>query len=182
MSKLLIFPTDTVYGIGCPIFDKESIHKIYELKHRSLEKPLACLCYNLDQIEEIAEIDDRVRKLIDTFFPGPLTLIVKAKPVVTTQIGYKTIGIRIPASLLALNILKENGPMLTTSVNESGEPPLNTYEEIRTVYEGVVDHIYPAIESSSNVSSTVIDCSSGDLKLLREGTISLKQIHRVWDV
>lgn len=182
MPKLIIFPTDTVYGIGCPIFDIANIHKIYEIKHRSLEKPLACLCYNLEQIEEIAEVDHKVRSIIDTYMPGALTLILKAKPIVTAKIGYKTIGVRIPASKLALEILKENGPMLTTSVNESGQEPLNTYEEIKEVYGKAVDQIYPPIEVSSNVASTVIDCSCGKLRLIREGTISLNQINKLWNV
>ncbi|MDE6242057.1 MAG: threonylcarbamoyl-AMP synthase [Anaeroplasmataceae bacterium] len=182
MSKLIIFPTDTVYGIGCPIFDIQNIHKIYDIKHRSLEKPLACLCYDLAQIEEIAEVDERVKRMIMSFMPGALTLILKAKPIVTAKIGYKTIGVRIPDSHLALELLKENGPMLTTSVNESGEAPLSSYEEIVQVYGNLVDQIYPAEEKFSNISSTVIDCTEDSLRLLREGTISLKQINELWNV
>lgn len=182
MSKLIIFPTDTVYGIGCPIFDINSIHKIYDIKHRSLEKPLACLCYDLAQIEEIAEVNEKVKRLITAFMPGALTLILKAKSMVTAKIGYKTIGVRIPNSKLALSLLKENGPMLTTSVNESGEEPLSSYEEIVHAYGSIVDQVYPAEESFSNISSTVIDCTEESLKLLREGTISLKQINEIWNV
>ncbi|MDE6415391.1 MAG: threonylcarbamoyl-AMP synthase [Anaeroplasmataceae bacterium] len=182
MSKLIIFPTDTVYGIGCPIFDIKNIHKIYDIKHRSLEKPLACLCYDLAQIEEIAEVDDRVKQIITALMPGALTLILKAKPIVTAKIGYKTIGVRIPDSKLALELLKENGPMLTTSVNESGEAPLSSYEEIVQAFGKLVDRVYPATEKFSNISSTVIDCTEETLKLLREGTISFKQINELWNV
>ncbi len=182
MSKLIIFPTDTVYGIGCPIFDIQNIHKIYDIKHRSLEKPLACLCYDLAQIEEIAEVNEKVKRLITTFMPGALTLILKAKPMVTAKIGYKTIGVRIPDSKLALELLKENGPMLTSSVNESGEAPLSSYEEIVEAYGSFVDHIYPATEDFSNISSTVIDCTEDSLRLLREGTISLDKINEIWNV
>lgn len=182
MSKLIIFPTDTVYGIGCPIFDIKNIHKIYDVKHRSLEKPLACLCYNLTQIEDIAEVNERVEKIITAFMPGALTLILKAKPIVTAKIGYKTIGVRIPDSKLALELLKENGPMLTTSVNESGETPLSNYEEIVQAYGNLVDYIYPATQKFSNISSTVIDCTEDSLRLIREGTISLKQINEIWNV
>ena len=182
MSKLIIFPTDTVYGIGCPIFDIQNIHKIYDIKHRSLEKPLACLCYDLAQIEEIAEVNDKVKKIISAFMPGALTLILKARQEVTAKIGYKTIGVRIPDSKLALELLKENGPMLTTSVNESGEAPLNSYEEIVQGYGSLVDNIYPATEPFSNISSTVVDCTEDALRLLREGTISLKQINELWNV
>lgn len=182
MSKLIIFPTDTVYGIGCPIFDIQNIHKIYDIKHRSLEKPLACLCYDLAQIEEIAEVDDKVKRLITAFMPGALTLILNAKPIVTAKIGYKTIGVRIPNSKLTLELLRENGPMLTSSVNESGETPLSSYEEIVQIYGNLVDETYPATEEFSNISSTVIDCTEDSLRLLREGTITLEQINEIWNV
>lgn len=179
MSKLIIFPTDTVYGIGCPIFETEGIKRIYEIKHRDLNKPLACLCRDLKQIEEIAVVDEKARKLIQAFMPGALTLILNAKPIVTKKIGYLTIGVRIPNSVLSQTILEENGPMLTTSVNESGEIPLNSYEEIYDVYHALVDHIYPSSEPSSNVSSTVIDLTHGEIRLLREGSITCEQIHEI---
>ncbi len=182
MSKVVIFPTDTVYGIGCPIFDIEGIHKIYDIKHRSLEKPLACLCANLEQIESIAEVNEQIKKLIVTFLPGPLTLILKSKQEVYTKIGYRTIGVRIPNCKLAQHLLNENGPMLTTSVNESGEVPLNTYDEIKLKYQDMVDEIYDSTESSSNLSSTVVDFTQEEIRLLREGSITLKQIKDRLDV
>lgn len=182
MSNLIIFPTDTVYGIGCPIFEVESIKKIYAIKHRSLDKPLACLCYDLEQIKKIAFVTEPIQRLIETFMPGALTIILKAKPEVTEKIGYPTIGIRIPDSKVALAILKEKGPMLTTSVNESGEVPLNDFNEIEALYKNVVDQIYPPIEASSNISSTVIDCTTEQIHLLREGTITINQINKIWNV
>ena len=79
MSKVIIFPTDTVYGIGTPIFDIEGIDRIYEIKKRPRTKPLACLCANLEQIDSIAFVDEQAKKLINKFLPGPLTLILNAK-------------------------------------------------------------------------------------------------------
>ena len=70
MSKVIIFPTDTVYGIGCPIFDIKGIEKIYKIKHRSKDKPLACLCSSLEQIEEIAQLNPNVRNLIAMYARG----------------------------------------------------------------------------------------------------------------
>ena len=174
MSKVIIFPTDTVYGIGCPIFDLEGIEKIYAIKHRSKEKPLACLCASFSQISEIAVVNEAAEKLIKAYMPGALTLILPAKEQVKKQIGYSTIGVRIPASIVAIEILKENGPMLTTSVNESGSNPMNNYEEIIKDYSKYVDKIYPPQEISSNVSSTVVDLCQNEIKLLREGTIKLE--------
>src|SRR5574344_1478726 len=117
MSKILIFPTDTVFGIGCSVFDKEGQARIYEIKRRPLNKQFPVLCANMEQIEQIAVVNSLAKKLIDKFFPGPLTIILKTKPEVKELIGYDTIGVRIPKSELAQSILLENGPMATTSVN-----------------------------------------------------------------
>lgn len=178
MAGVIIFPTDTVYGIGAKIFDIDSINKIYEIKKRPKDKPLACLCASIEQIEQIAYVNDIARRLINKFLPGPLTLILKSKQIVLDTIGYETIGVRIPNNEIALNILKENGPMLTTSVNDSGSVPLNEYDEIVKIYSNLVDIIYKTNTTSSNISSTIVSCIS-DLKILREGEISLLDIQNV---
>lgn len=182
MGKLIIFPTDTVYGIGCGIFDVDNIKKIYNIKNRSYEKPLACLCASIEQINSIAIIDDNSRKLINEFLPGGLTLILKSREEVYLKIGYKTIGVRIPNCKIALNILQKNGPMLTTSVNDSGAVPINEYEEIVQKYSNLVDEIYQANEDSSNLSSTVVSVIESEVKILREGAITAKDINRVLNV
>lgn len=175
MSKVLIFPTDTVYGIGTPIFDAEGIRRIYEIKHRDKAKPLACLCADMKQIEEIACLNDMARKLIVRFFPGALTLILKSRQCVYDAIGYPTIGVRIPNHETALQILRENGPMLTTSVNESGNAPLNEYEEIVKQYGLLVDKIYDTATVSSNISSTVVLCTGEKPVILRQGEIKITE-------
>lgn len=178
-KRLIIFPTDTVYGIGCGIFDKVSISKIYKIKHRPKDKPLACLCADLGQIEDIAFVEERERKLIENFLPGPLTIILKAKENVQKVTGFETVGVRIPNSKIALSILREMGPMLTTSVNESEQTPLNDYEEIKAKYGELVDKVYSSKEKSSNLSSTVVTFQSGDLKILRAGEITKDQLEKV---
>ena len=105
MSKVLIFPTDTVYEIGTPIDDLEGIKRIYSIKNRPLDKPLACLCDSLEQIQSIAIVDSNALKLIEKLLPGPLTIILKAKPEIKQLIGYDTIGVRIPMHRGALTIL-----------------------------------------------------------------------------
>ncbi len=125
MSKVIIFPTDTVYGIGTPIFDLEGIEKIYKIKKRDKTKPLACLCANISQMESIAILNEKARALIKKFLPGSLTLILESTEEVYKRVGYKRIGVRIPNHKLALEILSANGPMLTKSVNTSQYVPLN---------------------------------------------------------
>ncbi len=176
MSKVIIFPTDTVYGIGTPIFDIEGIERIYNIKHRPKEKPLACLCANLEQIESIAYVTKDAKKLIDKYLPGALTLILNSKDEVIDKIGYKTIGVRIPNSKIALDILKENGPMLTTSVNESGEVPENEYEDVLKDFGKYVDKVYDTDHKSSSVPSTVVLINDNSFKILREGEIKEEDI------
>lgn len=177
MSKVLIFPTDTVYGIGTPIFDTEGSKRIYEIKHRDKAKPLACLCADITQIEEIAYVGEQARRLIERFLPGPLTLILKSREETVRAIGYPTVGVRIPKHETALRLLRENGPMLTTSVNDSGSAPLNEYGEIVKKYQRLVDEIYFSATPSSAIASTVIDCTGPDIRLLREGEIKFKDLN-----
>ena len=175
-GRVIIFPTDTVYGIGCKINDLDGIERIYKIKHRPKEKPLACLCASLDQIKEIAEVDRISEELIKRFLPGGFTLILKSKEHINKLIGYPTIGVRIPNHKIALDILNENGPMLTTSVNESGAVPLNEYDEIVKEYDALVDKIYDTNTESMNKPSTVVLINDGDVKILREGPISKEEI------
>ena len=176
MGRVIIFPTDTVYGIGTQIFDLEGIERIYKIKNRPLDKPLACLCANLKQIDEIAIITEDAKKLINKFLPGALTLILESKDIVKEKIGYKTIGVRIPNSKIALNILEENGPMLTTSVNDSGEAPMNSYDEIVNKYNNLVDVIYDNDQPILEIPSTVVKIDRKGLSILREGAIKKEAI------
>ena len=104
---VIIFPTDTVYGIGSPIFDLDGSNKIYKIKNRDKSKPLACLCADINQINDIAKVDDNAKKLINKFLPGALTIILESKDKVKEKIGYETIGIRIPNNNIALDILNK---------------------------------------------------------------------------
>ncbi len=172
---VVIFPTDTVYGIGTPIFDIDGINKIYEIKHRPKERLLACLCADLKQIEEISYVTDDAKKLINKFLPGPLTLILEPKEIVKQKIGYSTIGIRIPNSKIAISLLHQYGPMLTTSVNESGEEPINDYKTLCKIYGSLVDKVYDLEEPLSKISSTVVRIAK-EIEILREGEISKEDI------
>lgn len=176
MNKLLIFPTDTVYGIGASVFDKDNIEKIYDIKHRPHDKPLAVLCANLEQIESICYLNDFARALVGKYLPGALTIVVPAKENIKESMGLSMVGVRIPNSKLAISILEENGPMATTSVNDSGSAPINEYDEIVSKYSDLVDKIYAPTEKSSSIASTVVLISGEECKLLREGQIKFEDI------
>lgn len=178
-SKVIIFPTDTVYGIGASIYDVEGMDKIYQIKKRDKSKPLAVLCADIDQIESIAYVTDKARKLISKFLPGPLTVILKSKECILDTFNGETVGVRIPNYDVALEILKENGPMATTSVNESGMPSINNYNEIIREYSDLVNEIYkPSDCATSSLASTVVLIDEFGVKILRQGAITCEMIEK----
>lgn len=176
---ILAFPTDTVFGLGC-IMDRKAIEKIYEVKGRSFDKPLPMMCSNLKMIEEVAYVSEKAKKIIDAFVPGPLTLIFKKKENVKDYItqGKKTIGIRVPDDEFILDMIDSLGmPLMVTSANNSGEPSLAKWKDVYGIMNGKIDGIV-CEDARGEVSSTIIDVSD-DIKILREGPISLAQIMEV---
>ena len=176
---ILAFPTDTVFGLGC-IMDRKAIEKIYVVKGRSFDKPLPMMCSNLKMIEEVAYVSEKAKKIIDAFVPGPLTLIFKKKENVKDYItqGKKTIGIRVPDDEFILDLIDSlNMPLMVTSANNSGEPSLAKWKDVYGIMKGKIDGIV-CEDARGEVSSTIIDVSD-DIKILREGPISLAQIMEV---
>ena len=173
-NKIIAFPTDTVYGVGCMIDDKVAIDKIYELKHRDYSKPLAILT-NKKDISEYAYVNKNIEEIINLYWPGALTLIFKKTSKVPSFVtaNLETVGFRMPNSNIALRILDKFGLLATTSINISGEEPLNDIESIERNFSNYIDYLIIDIEETSNVSSTVVDCSNGKYKILRQGDIKI---------
>lgn len=176
-NKIIIFPTDTVYGIGCRFDDEESKNKILEIKKRPSNKRFSVLCSSIEEAMNLAYFDDYSLKVASKYWPGALTLILKTNEKYVNTYG-QTIGIRIPNHEIALNILKEYGPMATTSVNISGNPPLNKYDEIIKIFGNLVDKVYDNPYLTSGVSSTVVDVSNG-INIIRKGDITIKDLKNV---
>lgn len=175
-GDVIIFPTDTVYGIGARIDDDLAIRKIYEIKHRPQDKRLAVLCASLEDIEKVAYLNDDAIKLINHFMPGGLTIILNSKPEIRSEFILETVGVRIPDHELALRILKHNGPMATSSVNHSGTAPLNDYVEIVRQFQKDVLYVYPNASISTEISSTIVSLVDGKCTLIREGSIKFADI------
>lgn len=178
-GDVIIFPTDTVYGIGASAFDKKGQDLIYEIKERPLSKRLSILCASLADIEKIAYVSSDAKKLIEAFMPGGLTLILKTREEAISDSIHENVGVRIPNHPLALAILRENGPMATSSVNKSGMPPLNDYDDIVFHFAAQVKKIYPNNETPSRLASTVINLTKSPYEIIREGSITLDDIEKV---
>ena len=180
-NELIAFPTDTVYGLGAKVYDDLGQERIMELKNRDCSKRFAVLCANLEQIEELAIVSDDAKKIINKFLPGGLTLILEAKNKNIHNYAIdNTVAVRIPKHPIALKILLENGPLATTSVNLSGEAPMNDYDKINATFKGKIDYIFsdPTNIKYSNTPSTIIDMTN-DIKVIREGEIKLDDILKV---
>ncbi|MBO4667727.1 MAG: threonylcarbamoyl-AMP synthase [Bacilli bacterium] len=167
-GKIVIFPTDTVYGVGAIYGDENGINKIYEMKKRDFGKPLAVLCSDIRQVEEIAILPNYAYNYTK-LWPGALTIICNKKD------SKGTIAVRIPNSSIARDILSHFGPMSTTSVNYSGEKELNDIDEIYNTFFDKADYLITNKQELSKIPSTIISCLKEEVEIIREGSIVIKK-------
>ena len=175
-KEVVSFPTDTVYGIAC-ICDEEAISKMKWVKGRDEKKPFPMMVSNKKQIDEIAEVNETASKVIECFMPGALTIVLKKKEIIPDSVtnGQHTIAIRMPDDETVLKILEEAGPLLVTSANLSGQMAGHTSEEVLMQLDGRISCILEGISGRSE-ASTIVDCSGNDVKILREGPITLEML------
>jgi len=176
---LVIFPTDTVYGIGANAFLSEAVKKIYQVKGRTFKKPLILLLENQGQVYPlVSEISEEAKKIIKKYWPGPLSLIFKASPLGTILTGgLKTIALRIPDNKIALSMIKTAGvPLATTSANLAGKKsPIRARETVKD-FKNKVDLIVDAGVTKYQVESTILDLSVYPYQIIREGYIKKYEI------
>lgn len=183
---IIIYPTDTVYGVGASIDSLKGLHRIYEAKERDFKSPLIALLSKTEYIEKIAIIDKEkkeiIEKLAKEFWPGALTIILNKKDSVPDIMvsGGETVGIRIPALKLAQDIIESVGGILpTTSANISGEKTPKSFEELSENFKERVDVIVDGGKSPLGIESTILDLTKTFPKIIREGAIKKETIEKV---
>lgn len=169
-GKVLIFPTDTIYGLGCDATNEGAIKRIYEIKGRPPERPFSVHLGSVAEIERYVPLTEHQRTLIERLFPGPYTVVLKASksapPLCVSHEG--KIGLRVPKSRSFQLVYEAGGrPLVGTSVNISGEPPLTDIEEIIRKFSGHVELIIATDEPMSQKSSVVIDLTVDPPRVLR---------------
>lgn len=171
-GKIIIFPTDTVYGIACLYQDEKSIQRIYDIKHRDYTRPMALLCASIEQVKQLIRSDQLLDSELIKYWPGKLTLVFKKSSLVTDIItaGKDTVGVRIPDNPIALALLEKYGPMVVTSLNETNEPPIIKFQDTLK-YQASVDYIVEGGDLN-NQPSTVYDTLNK--RVLRQGEIIIK--------
>ena len=179
-GELVIFPTETVYGIGANALDKDAVSKIFIAKGRPADNPLIVHIADKRDIEKyVREITPVEQKLIDTFMPGPFTLILPKKDIIPDIVsgGLDTIGIRMPSNVIARGIISFSGvPVAAPSANVSGKPSGTSIEDIRKELEGKVSAIIDGGETEIGLESTVVKVIHEIPVILRPGKITDKDI------
>lgn len=175
---LIVFPTDTVYGLASKFDQIEAIQRIYQVKGRDQTKALAVLIANLDQIKLVSKgFSKNEERLVRLFWPGALTVILEKKDNLKVSLSMdSTIGVRIPNDPFVRNLAEQVGPLATTSANLSGLPSSTNVDEVLSQIGDWVDLIIDGGECDGGIPSTVVDCRGEEIKILREGAISKEEI------
>ena len=175
---MISVPTDTVYGVCACINSKRAYNKLVQTKNRPSSKPFPIMCADKEQIKSIAIVDELAEKIIDCFMPGPITLVLNKRPEVPEFVtnGWSTIAVRMATSKPLEELIKKAGsPVFMSSANRSGEPTCNSLEEIEKVcpnLDGMMEG-----DVSFGQGSTIVDCTSRPVRILRQGPIKLEQIN-----
>ena len=181
-GKIICFKTDTIWGLSANPNNKECIQNLYKLKQRELDKPFIFLISKNQNLNKLVEsISSLEQKLIDNFWPGPLTIIFKAKenlPILSHYNNQKTIALRMPDDPLTQHILSGlDFPLPSTSVNLQNKPPLNDFNEIYSNFNNTNINILKDFTNfSQNASSTIVSVENNKINILREGQISKEKI------
>jgi tRNA threonylcarbamoyl adenosine modification protein (Sua5/YciO/YrdC/YwlC family) len=164
------YPTDTVYGLGCDLLNKQAIDRIYQLKGMSKDQQLAFICPDLSDIARYAVVENAVYRVLRRYLPGPYCFILQATRDVPKMVQNKrkTVGIRVPNHPVTIALVRELGrPLISTTAARHGEPPLIDPWEIDQTFSGL-DLVIDA-DVGGTVPTTVIDLSNGDVRIVREG-------------
>ena len=179
-GELIIFPTETVYGLGANAIEKDAVNKIFIAKGRANDNPLIVHLANKSDIEKYAIISNDIeRELIDNFMPGPFTLILKKKSIIPNNVsaGLDTVGIRIPRNEIAHEILEYSGiPIAAPSANISGKPSGTQIKDIEIEFQDKVKYIIDGSESEIGLESTVVKVIDGVPTILRPGYVTYEDI------
>ena len=182
-DNLVIFPTETVYGIGANALSENAVNKIFNVKTRAKNNPLIVHLKNINEIEKYAFIENEIeKKLIKEFMPGPITIILKKKECIPNSVtaGLDTVGIRIPSNPIAHQFLEiVNLPIAAPSANISSRPSGTKVSDIKDEFESKVKYIIDGGESQIGLESTVVKVIDNIPTILRPGYITKEQIEKL---
>lgn len=176
---IVIYPTETFYGLGALARDAAALERLASAKLRPEGKPLPLLAADLAQVEEVAVLEGRAARLAGAFWPGPLTLVLPARATLPVGItaGTGTVGIRIPGSALARSLAREaGGALVSTSANPSGGPPPARVEQLAPGLRALVDDVLDGGPAPGGLPSTVVAVEGGVVRLVRAGAVPFDRV------
>jgi L-threonylcarbamoyladenylate synthase len=182
---LVVLPTDTVYGVGADAFDSSAVAALLGAKGRGRDMPVPVLVGSWHTIDGLAlSVSTATRDLIRAFWPGALSLVVRQAPSVQWDLGDArgTVMLRMPLHPVAIELLREVGPMAVSSANVSGRPPAVNAEDARAQLGELVDVYLDAGPSAQQAASTILDLTGADPRILRSGPVSAERIAQVLGV
>ena len=182
VGDLVVLPTDTVYGVGADAFDAAAVASLLRAKGRGRSSPVPVLVGSWTTIDGlVGDVDDRTRALVEAFWPGGLTLVVKHAPSLTWDLGDArgTVAVRMPLHPVAIELLERTGPMAVSSANRHGQPPAQTaVEALAQLGEDVAVYLEDG-QVSGGVASTIVDVTSAVPRILRLGAIDAATLREV---
>jgi|MudIll2142460700_1097286.scaffolds.fasta_scaffold220623_2 L-threonylcarbamoyladenylate synthase len=177
-GNLVVYPTETLYGLGANALDEGAVKRVFIAKSRPFDMPISIAVSDMQMIETVAVLDATSRKLVQNFMPGPITLVLKKKPKVPDLVTAATdeVGIRMPDHPLALKIIHKFGPITSTSANLHSHPdPVNLKNTVKEMGESV--SVYLDCGSTKlGRHSTIIAVHDGEIEVVRQGVIPIKEI------
>ena len=183
---VVAIPTDTLYGLAADAFNSAAVDRIFAIKGRPDGLALPVLVSGWEQVERVAEdVPSRAQALADRFWPGALTMVVRKAPGLPDRLtaGGPTVAVRMPDHPAPIRLIDGlGGPIIGTSANISGSADLLTLAELTAELDGRVDYIVTDGPEPRGTASTVIDITSGQPKLLREGAIPFEEVRQTWEM
>ncbi|MBU3127374.1 threonylcarbamoyl-AMP synthase [Clostridium tagluense] len=179
---LVVFPTETVYGLGCNALDAMAVEKIFKAKGRPQDNPLIVHVADFNIEPLVKEIPNIAKRVMDKYWPGPITLIFNKSELIpmTTSANLDTVGIRMPSNLIARKLIEAAGtPIAAPSANISGRPSPTEVESCIEDLSGKIEYIIGGDKSEVGLESTIVDCTCTPLCILRPGAITLEMLREI---
>lgn len=181
-GRLVVLPTDTVYGLGADAFNADAVERLLRAKGRGRQMPPPVLVSAKSTLDALAvDIPDWARALVDELWPGPLTLVLRQQPSLQWDLGETrgTVAVRMPDHDVALELLARTGPLAVSSANRTGLPPATDADAAEAMLSEHVRVILDAGATPGPVPSTIVDCTTAQGRVLRSGVVSLERLNEV---
>lgn len=181
-GSIFAYPTETVYGLGCPVADTEAVSRIIKAKGRDAAKGMIVLVSNIQQAKILADINPKAESLLSNFWPGALSAVLRKKRPPDEPADFlkgETIAMRVSPAIPAMELASLLGPLISTSANPSGMKPAVTAEDVIS-YGLAIDAVLDGGPAPGGLPSTLVDLTGTDPVCLRQGPVSFEEITRYW--